>query len=185
MDENSTRNMIPDGRRRYSFESHEKEEVSNWPLHQPQSINGTISTSPNHGAQRRGTWFTWWKLELLNVLLSTACMLAIVGILLGYQNRLLSSWPYARFSLNSAIALLATVARTSLLFAVTASIGQRKWQWFLSNSSRGRRVDGGGNQRMFRDFEALDDSSRGLLGSVNFFGKIGFKYVVESDWNCM
>jgi hypothetical protein len=58
-------------------------------------------------------------------------MLAIVGILLGFQDRPISAWPYARFSLNSVIALLATGARTSLMFAVTASIGQRKWCWFL------------------------------------------------------
>lgn len=42
--------------------------------------------------------------------------------------------------------------------------------------------DGGDRRRkLLREFEVFDDSSRGLLGSVKFFGKIGFRYVPKLE----
>ena len=112
------------------------------------------------------------------MLLSTACMAAIVGILIHFHNQPVSSWPQTDFSLNSVIALLATLAEACLMSAVTSCIGQRKWRWFLHKSQR-ESVVGGGDRRkkLLREFEVFDDSSRGLLGSVKFFGKIGFRLV--------
>ena len=68
--------------------------------------------------------------------------------------------------------------------AVTSCIGQRKWRWFLHKSQR-ESVVGGGDRRkkLLREFEVFDDSSRGLLGSVKFFGKIGFRLVSFSVLN--
>ena len=108
-------------------------------------------------------------------LLSTAFMMAIVGVLVVFDGRPISAWPYSSFSLNSVIALLATGARTSLSFAVTASIGQRKWRWFLQKQYGRGASTYATPERSFRDFEAFDDSSRGWYGSLKFLGKIGLK----------
>lgn len=177
MEGNSSTNPFQDPSRT-SFESHEMDSLH---THQRQntSVDSTVALPPN---QPRGSCFTSWKLELLSSLLSTAFMLAIVGILLGFDDRPISAWPYGRFSLNSVIALLATGARTSLMFAVTASIGQRKWRWFLPKQYGGWASTNSGPERSFRDFEAFDDSSRSLLGSFKFFGKIGLRYVRKLYW---
>lgn len=152
-------------------------------LHEPQHhqyipINPTSTAMATKGHRPPGSWFTWWRLELLTSLVATGSMVAIVGILIAFDNSPLTSWPYSRFSLNSVIALLATIARTSLMFPVTASIGQRKWRWFLPKRTQRGVVSDGSPARLFRDFEAFDDSSRSWLGSLKFLGKIGFRYIM-------
>lgn len=159
-----------------SDESHEMEQ-----LHYSNNTEDSSDQPHIHGSKEckksQGSWITWWYLELLSSLLSLACMLAMVGILFKYQNRLISSWPYSSFSLNSVIALLATVARSSLMVSVAASIGQRKWRWFLPKKYGRKASAAESPERPFRDFEVFDDSSRGLLGSIMLIGKIGFRLV--------
>ena len=121
----------------------------------------------------RATWLRWWQIELITELLAIACMMAIMGVLLGFQNRPISAWPYHSFSLNSVIALLATIARTALMFPVMACMGQRKWQWF--SPSQRRKAAEGFPQRQLRDFEIFDDSSRSSLGSLNFLWRINVR----------
>ena len=125
------------------------------------------------GSRQRTPWYKWWQLELVRVLLAVACLIAIMGILLGFQNRLLSAWPYRRFSLNSVIALRATITRTAMMFPVTACIGQRKWQWFLPSKRRTAAAEP--PERLFSDFEIFDESFRGLLGSLKLLRKINIR----------
>lgn len=178
---------------RSSLDSHEVELVQ---IPQHQQHKGASLILPEEMVQddlglrpRNGSWFTWWKLELLAVTLATACMAAIIGLLLHFNRRPITSWPQTDFSLNSVVALLATLAEACLMSAVTSCIGQRKWRWFLQKSQRQSLVGGaagvgngdGGDRRkkLLREFEVFDDSSRGLLGSVKFFGKIGFRYATN------
>lgn len=175
---------------RSSLDSHEVELVQN-PQHKgPSPVLPEEMIQDDLGLRpRNGTWFTRWKLELLAVTLATACMAAIIGLLLHFNGRSITSWPQTDFSLNSVVALLATLAEACLMSAVTSCIGQRKWRWFLHRSQRQSLVGGaagvgsgdGGDRRkkLLREFEVFDDSSRGLLGSVKFFGKIGFRYTAS------
>jgi hypothetical protein len=64
---------------------------------------------------------------------------------------------------NTVVAILAATSKSLLMFAVSAGIGQVKWNWF------------GQRDRRLIDLELLDEASRGPLGSVQvLFGKTVF-----------
>lgn len=56
-------------------------------------------------------------------------------------------------NLNAIISILATVSGSSMLFSISAAMGQAKWDWISEQP------------RPLRDLELLDEASRGPLGS--------------------
>ena len=72
------------------------------------------------------------------------------------NGRPLASWKFA-FTLNTIVAALGTVARTTLAFAISACIGQQKWNWFRRKSDR------------LVAFERFDEASRGPYGGAKLF----------------
>lgn len=56
-------------------------------------------------------------------------------------------------NLNAIVSILATISSSSLLFSVSAAMGQAKWDWISEQP------------RLLRDLELLDEASRGPLGS--------------------
>lgn len=56
-------------------------------------------------------------------------------------------------NLNSIVSVLATISSSSMLFSVSAAMGQAKWDWISEQP------------RLLRDLELLDEASRGPLGS--------------------
>lgn len=93
-----------------------------------------------------------WKWELASVLLTIGLLAAIVAIMLHFENRTLADWPLG-ISLNTLIALLATIMRAAMLVAVAEVIGQLKWTWF----STGRPLN---------HLQVFDRASRGVWGSL-------------------
>lgn len=110
---------------------------------------------------------SFWKWELVSVLLTIGLLAAIVSIMLHFENRTLPEWPLS-INLNTLIALLATIMRASMLVAVAEVIGQLKWTWF----STGRPLS---------HLHVFDRASRGVWGSLqllfvaplSFFAVIG------------
>lgn len=56
-------------------------------------------------------------------------------------------------NLNAIVSILATISSSSMLFSVSAAMGQAKWDWISKQP------------RLLRDLELLDEASRGPLGS--------------------
>lgn len=64
--------------------------------------------------------------ELITVAVSVGSLMAIIALLRREDGKSLSEWSLA-VSLNTVIATLGTLARTTLAFALSACVGQQKW----------------------------------------------------------
>lgn len=100
--------------------------------------------------------FASWVYELLVVLVCLATTVTIVVILGREDGKPLTAWS-SSISLNTVIATLGTIARTTLAFAISSCIGQQKWSWFRKNSDQ------------LIAFERFDEASKGPLGGTRLF----------------
>ena len=75
-----------------------------------------------------------------------------------YHNRPLPSLPLG-VTLNAILAFLTTVTKAALLFPVTESIGQWKWNWFQQ-------------ARPLSDFQVFDSASRSVVGSLTMARRV-------------
>lgn len=93
--------------------------------------------------------------------LSLTSMAAIVIVLIGYDSRVFPSVP-GDISLNAIVATLSTISKTSLIFFVSAVLGQLKWDWCEQQP------------RQLEDLDTFDQASRGPLGATKLLlGKTG------------
>lgn len=103
-----------------------------------------------------------WIFEILALISSIASIAAIVIILIGQNNKPITAWTFI-FTLNTWVAALDTVARTTLAFAMSACVGQQKWSWLC------RRSDS------VLAFERFDEASRGPWGGSRLFVWLRFR----------
>ncbi|KAK7926693.1 hypothetical protein PG985_003691 [Apiospora marii] len=96
--------------------------------------------------------FRYWQWEIVSLAVSVVLIGAIIGILCHYEGQPMPRWPFS-INLNTLIALLATILRTTMLVAAAEVISQAKWDWF----SRPRPLS------HLNDFES---ASRGVAGSL-------------------
>lgn len=101
---------------------------------------------------RRRFWHVSWIWETLSLLLSISCITAVLILLLFYDNKPIPTWRF--LTLNTAISILAVVAKSALLVPVAEVISQQKWYWFW-----------GDDARPLSDFQRHDAASRGPWGS--------------------
>ena len=80
-------------------------------------------------------------------------MSVIIVILRIHDGQRFDSWKFY-FSLNFVVSVLGSLARTSLIVAVSASLAQGKWIWFRKRSDTVNR------------FELIDSASRETWGSL-------------------
>ena len=84
---------------------------------------------------------------------SILCFLAIVCLLRGYDQKASPTFKQG-ITLNSIISVLSAASKSSMIYAVTASIGQLKWNWFYTKRERLQHI------------QLFDDASRGPWGSM-------------------
>lgn len=100
-------------------------------------------------------WFQdWWTLEIISIVCSALSFVAMIGVLASYSGRPLDEWS-APVKINTAIALFSTLSKSSLLLAVSACIGQLKWQYFTRQP------------RKLADLQSFDEASRGPWGACD------------------
>lgn len=85
--------------------------------------------------------------------LSIACFVAIVGLLLGTQGRLRSTWTF-RYLPSSVISQIMTVCRSALMMSTASCIGQITWLHFQKKA------------RNLHEIQVIDDASRGPWGAI-------------------
>ncbi|KAF2136026.1 uncharacterized protein K452DRAFT_149349 [Aplosporella prunicola CBS 121167] len=98
-----------------------------------------------------------WPWELSGIVLSIACMIAIIVLLPLIHDKPLSKWPVS-VPPNTILSAFITVIKSSMLLVVAESISELKWLHFEKTAS-GRPLD---------DLEHFDRASRGPWGSVLF-----------------
>ncbi|KAK3953094.1 hypothetical protein QBC32DRAFT_127539 [Pseudoneurospora amorphoporcata] len=122
-------------------------------------------------------WFTnSWFTEILALFISVACAVVIPAVLGVYNHKPVPKLPWD-VSLNALVSVLSTVAKSSLLYAICAALGQDKWDWYDTSSHglqretrvRDRRsIMSLGGEKRLKDMETLDQASRGPLGAMKF-----------------
>jgi hypothetical protein len=111
-----------------------------------------------------------WKYDLLLCALSLIALVALVSLLSTQHGRRQRTWADGTLTLNTAIWILSTVIRSSVVVPVAAALTQQKWLWF-----RARRSSGKG--RLLWDYEVFDRASKGVPGSVQLLGTTGLRCV--------
>ena len=97
-----------------------------------------------------------WGIELFAVSVSLASIVAIVVVLYHENGKPLTLWKFA-LTLNTIIAALGTLSRTTLAFALSSCVGQQKWNWLRRKTDR------------LVAFERFDEASRGPWGATRLF----------------
>lgn len=101
----------------------------------------------------------WWWWEIASVIISMACMVTAVIVLANINNTRLSDWSLY-LQPNTILSILATVAKSTMLFSVSICLSQLKWTHFQSRSAG----------RPLTHLEDFDEASRGPLGSLFLLG---------------
>lgn len=90
-------------------------------------------TCPDGG--RRKFSVIAWVFEILALILSLVSMIAAVIVLQLEDGKPLATWTFAT-SINTVVSTLGTVSRAALKFAVSASIGQQRWNSLKRRADR-------------------------------------------------
>ena len=123
----------------------------------------TSTKSATELVPSRNSRFQHWIWEFIAAALSIGSLVALI-LLLAFENkRPLSAWDFP-LSLNTVVATLGTVSRSSLAFAVSACIGQQKWSWFHSRQGR------------ISLFGHFDEASKGPLGASKLLLDFKMRY---------
>ncbi|KAJ2989292.1 hypothetical protein NUW58_g3542 [Xylaria curta] len=97
------------------------------------------------------SWWWWW--EIGATILSIASLVLLFILLSKSDDQRLDSWSLL-IQPNSLIAVLTTVAKTSMMVPVASCLSQLKWRHFMRRS------------RPLDQFQVMDDASRGPWGSL-------------------
>ncbi|KAK1753961.1 hypothetical protein QBC47DRAFT_325058 [Echria macrotheca] len=96
---------------------------------------------------------SWWWWEITAATLSIVCMVSLLVLLSRIDTQALEAWPLS-IQPNSLIAVLTTVAKTSIMVPVATCLGQLKWRHYLRRADR------------LHILQLFDGASRGPWGSV-------------------
>ncbi|KAF2219797.1 hypothetical protein BDZ85DRAFT_41258 [Elsinoe ampelina] len=95
-----------------------------------------------------------WFYETLACFVSAASLTGVIVLLLVYDGKPTPEWPRV-ITINSAIAVLTTVMKGTMIFAVSEGLSQIKWTAFMQ-------------PRLLSDLSAFDSASRGPWGAFLF-----------------
>ncbi|KAK7941194.1 Carboxylic ester hydrolase [Apiospora aurea] len=111
--------------------------------------------SSNEGSGSSRAWYKdgTWTIEIVTMFVSLAALAAIIGLIAHYDRRSLYEWPY-RLTLNTAIAVLATMSVTTLGISLQNGLSQIKWIRFKESKVP------------LSDMETFDEASRGVVGAI-------------------
>lgn len=112
-------------------------------------------TTTNQPARAERRYLCGWVSEIVAFVVSAGVAATIPIVLCIYNHRHIPQLT-GSISINAVIAVLSTVAKSSLLYALSAALGQAKWDWYglAQKSSR------------LNDMETFDQASRGPLGAA-------------------
>jgi hypothetical protein len=129
-------------------------QLTETPTHLPR-----IPAPRDESPHRRNWSHVWlWLPEFLWCITSLVLFGAIIAVLAWRDNKPLPDW-YAGLTVNTVIALLATICRASTVVPISEGISQLKWNWLAQGT------------RPLRDLAVFDEASRGPWGSLRMVFK--------------
>ena len=100
-----------------------------------------------------------WVFEIVSLLASFLAVAGIAILLAHFDGQPLPEWPL-NITLNTLVALLATLANANLAIPIQSGLSQLKWIRFKSGRTP------------LSDIEVFDDASRGTWGSILLLVKL-------------
>lgn len=100
----------------------------------------------------------WWLLEILSWCFSAACMTAIFGVFLKFDDETQPKFPLG-ITINGFISVFSVCAKAALILPTAEGLGQLKWSHFKEKP------------RPLMDIERIDLASRGPYGAVLLLGR--------------
>ncbi|KAK4643919.1 hypothetical protein QC761_300200 [Podospora bellae-mahoneyi] len=136
------------------------------PEHQPKNepqVAVTEAYTFNQGPEKHETglarsqawWHAWW-LEVVSMVVTIGCSVAIIAILCAFNRRPITDWTDKSklaeiISLPTTLSILATAANATTTLVLGSAISQYKWVYFKAKN------------RSLADLDLLDGTSRGTL----------------------
>lgn len=124
------------------------------------SLLGDSRSNTSISPSKRRLLLMDWKWEILASFLAYATMIALVFILRQYADSDKTKKAWKDVSLNTIVALLATVIRVSCMFPVGVSLLQAG----ITSARRG--ANGKWSGQRLRDLDTFHSASRGVMGSL-------------------
>lgn len=115
------------------------------------SVQPLLTHSDKTSVARR-LFLDSWLCEIIAMSFSIGCLVAIVLVIRAFDGERIPQL-ISGLTLNTVISILSTASRASLIFVISAIIGQLKW---CALKTSGRQI---------HDIQAMDDGSRGPLGA--------------------
>ncbi|KAL9015983.1 MAG: hypothetical protein Q9185_006643 [Variospora sp. 1 TL-2023] len=115
-------------------------------------------------------WRKWWGLELTSLLLGVVSIVALYALLKNREGKPAptnSVVAGVNITLNTVVAILATIGKATLLLAVSECISQLKWTWYLNK------------HRRLEDLDVFDGASRGAWGGLELLWKINIRQIAS------
>ena len=145
--------------------------ITRKPIPSSTTANGNAASKEAHSPKdhhqyrrKLTTTLRWWIPELLASLMAVISLLAIDAVLNVYDGHTLTSLalPHS-LSLNSLVAILATLNRMFLTVPLASCISQEGWLLFAKKRTRSRRL---------QDLASYDDAAKGAWGSLLLIFKV-------------
>lgn len=142
---------------------------------------------PTASAQtRQRTWISrhgrslvhgWWAWELIAASVSVAAMIALIGVLAGADKHKQKNWAVGgtELTLNTVVAAIGTIIRSSLLLAVAGALNQCAWNWFAAKS-RDSEAEG----YPLEDLETFSEAAANSWNSLKLLWRTKCRYVSPS-----
>lgn len=105
-----------------------------------------------------------WTKEIVWCIVSVILVVVLVITLAQYDNKELPKWKMG-LTLNTVIAIIATVCRSAMVVPVAEGLSQLKWNWFVTQ------------ERPLKDIRTFDQASRGPWSAIALIGKMRGRYV--------
>ncbi|KAK0670111.1 hypothetical protein QBC41DRAFT_318498 [Cercophora samala] len=108
------------------------------------------------GSARSQAWWRAWWLEVMSMITTMGCSVAIIAILSAFNKRPITDWTDKSklaeiISLPTTLSILATAANATTTLVLGSTISQYKWVYFKTK------------KRSLADLDLLDGTSRGTL----------------------
>lgn len=117
----------------------------------------------------KGRFSDNWSMEIIATVVSLASLLVITILLYIYDDQPVFHWH--EITLNALVSIFATISRLSLVVAISSSLGQAKWNWFVREP------------KMLLAVDTIDTASRGLFGSLRLVWQMRCSaWVVIGAW---
>lgn len=127
-------------------------------LHRSQESKQTLASG------RPFSYLQSWSLEIASVALSIVSFLASMIVMGWSDNKPLSTWS-APISINAVVSVLTTISRMTLAFAMSACLGQQKWNSII------------GRSESLATFQTFDEASRGPWGGIRLMLRLKLRCV--------